>query len=690
MPSSPQRSFGLSSLLLLATAAFTSLAVGLGCDEVPPLGPPTTASSGSGGSSIPCTDATAVEACGPSTDCLSATCGAGDTCTYATSKKGTLCDDGATGATVCDGKGLCVPPSCLDGEKGAAETDVDCGGPCGPCPDGDVCAKNADCDGGYCGPSEAIGVTVCQPCSQHDDCNADRHCDPATKRCIADKTSGATCDARAECVGDACVDGFCCDTACDDGCSACSVARGAMKDGVCEPYVFKGMDVPGACDDTSGNCGEGLRCTCDAAGFCNAKLGVLSVISGGRHSCALFTTGQVKCWGANDAGQLGLGDVQSRGDMPGEMGTALPFVDLGAGSRATALVLGARHTCVRLDTGKVKCWGANDAGQLGLGDLLSRGDAPGEMGDVLPAVDLGPGVSVVALAAGEDHTCARLDDGSLKCWGANDAGQLGLGDAQSRGDAPGEMGAALEAVDLGPAVKLVSLALGARHACAALSSGAVKCWGANESGQLGLGDVAARGALPGDLGNALPAVDLGVGKKAKSVVAFGSSSCARLDDASVKCWGKNHLGQLGLGDVMNRGDTPGELGDALPTVPFGIVATLETLVASGDHACALLTSGALKCWGANAAGQLGLGDTTPRGSAPGQMGDALAAIELGKGRRPLVVAPGADHTCARLDDGTVKCWGANAAGQLGLGDTAPRGDGPNEMGDVLAPTPLFE
>ncbi|MBM4376453.1 MAG: hypothetical protein FJ095_15335 [Deltaproteobacteria bacterium] len=690
MRTSSKRPVGLSSFRVLATAVVTSLAVGLGCDEVPPLGPPTTASSGTGGSTTPCTDATTAADCGPSTDCLSVTCGAGDTCSFAATKKGTACDDGAVGATVCDGKGLCVAPSCLDGDKGAAETDVDCGGPCGPCPDGDVCAKNADCEGGYCGPSESIGVTVCQPCGQHEDCNADRHCDPVAKRCVADKTSGATCTARAECVGDACVDGFCCDTACDDGCSACSIARGATKDGVCEPYVYKGMDVPGACDDTSGNCGEGLRCTCDAAGFCNAKLGVLSVTSGGDHTCALFTTGQVKCWGANDAGQLGLGDTASRGDAPGEMGDDLAFVDLGAGARATALVVGARHTCARLDTGKVKCWGANGSGQLGLGDTANRGDAPGAMGDALSTLDLGPGASVVALAAGDDHTCARLDDGALKCWGANDAGQLGLGDTASRGDGPGEMGASLPSPDLGPATKLASLAVGARHACVALSSGAVKCWGANDAGQLGLGDVNARGALPGDMGSALAAVDLGAGKKAKSVVAFGSSSCARLDDGTVKCWGANDAGQLGLGDTANRGDAAGELGDGLPTVSLGLVATLETLVAAGDHACALLTSGALKCWGGNASGQLGAGDANPRGVAPGQMGDALGAVDLGKGRRALIVAPAARHTCARLDDGSVKCWGANALGQLGAGDTTPRGDGPNEMGDSLAATPLFK
>jgi len=101
-----------------------------------------------------------------------------------------------------------------------------------------------------------------------------------------------------------------------------------------------------------------------------------------------------------------------------------------------------------LDDGSVKCWGNNSVGPLGLGDTQQRGDGPGEMGATLPAVNLGPGKTALQLTAGLGHTCARLDDGSVKCWGRNFEGQLGLGDTQNRGDGPGEMGAALPAVQL--------------------------------------------------------------------------------------------------------------------------------------------------------------------------------------------------------------------------------------------------
>jgi hypothetical protein len=167
---------------------------------------------------------------------------------------------------------------------------------------------------------------------------------------------------------------------------------------------------------------------------------------GGIHTCARLDNGAVKCWGYNFFGQLGLGN-----NGPGEMGDALPAVNLGTGRTAVALASGRHHTCARLDNGAVKCWGNNLEGELGLGDKSNRGDGPGEMGDALPTVDLGTGRTAVALTAGGYHTCAPLDNGELKCWGANFDGQLGLSDRADRGDGPEEVGDFLPPVDLGSA-----------------------------------------------------------------------------------------------------------------------------------------------------------------------------------------------------------------------------------------------
>jgi alpha-tubulin suppressor-like RCC1 family protein len=129
------------------------------------------------------------------------------------------------------------------------------------------------------------------------------------------------------------------------------------------------------------------------------------------------------------------------------MGDNLMSADLGAGKTATAIVAGSNHTCALLSDGTVKCWGKNDYGQLGLGDVQSRGDATNEMGDNLASVDLGFGNSATAIATGAVHTCALLKNGAVKCWGRND-GQLGLGDTQKRGDNANEMGDALPIVKL--------------------------------------------------------------------------------------------------------------------------------------------------------------------------------------------------------------------------------------------------
>ena len=129
------------------------------------------------------------------------------------------------------------------------------------------------------------------------------------------------------------------------------------------------------------------------------------------------------------------------------MGDALPAVDLGEGVKALRVEAGISHTCA-ITSGGVKCWGGADGGRLGLGDTESRSDQPGEMGDALPFVDLGTGLQATALRLGAMHTCAILGAAGVKCWGDNYSGQLGLGDTKNRGDQPGEMGDALLPVSL--------------------------------------------------------------------------------------------------------------------------------------------------------------------------------------------------------------------------------------------------
>ncbi len=405
--------------------------------------------------------------------------------------------------------------------------------------------------------------------------------------------------------------------------------------------------------------------------------------AGHGHVCAVLHSGKVKCWGGyNDSGDLGVGDSKPYGTTPGTMGNNLPFTDLGMGLKATAIT-SYYHGCAIVEGGKLKCWGQATFGALGDGIGNDLGDVPGEMGDKLPFVDLGVGRTAKQVIAAVWTTCAVLDNNAAKCWGWNGNGQ---GDKNDRGDQPGEMGDALKVIDFGPGRTVLQIGIDNSHACARLDDNTVKCWGQQAEGNLGNGKPGfdAVGDAPGEMGDKLPTVDLGVGRTAKRVSVGARHSCAILDNDKVKCWGSNMQGQLGLGDTNNRGDAPGEMGDALPYVDLGAGRTAVQLVASYFHSCAILDDDSLKCWGGGSFGALGQGDTNSRGDGPGEMGDALKPIDLGMGRHAIKVAPGANYVCALLDNHKVKCWGVGGSqGALGYEDMNHRGDQPGEMGDAL-------
>lgn len=411
---------------------------------------------------------------------------------------------------------------------------------------------------------------------------------------------------------------------------------------------------------------------------------VAAVATSNGHTCAVLEDGSMKCWGDNTSGKLGIGDTAARGDAANEMGSSLPYVVLTSGiETVSAMDLGLHHTCAILSTGDVKCWGAGTAGKLGLGDTTTRGDASGEMGDSLPTVDLGSGRTATSIASGKNHNCVVLDNSTVKCWGEGGYGRLGLGDQADRGDGGSEMGDNLPAASLGTGRTAAAVSAGELHSCALLDDDTVKCWGNNAVGALGLGDASHRGDAANEMGDNLPAVTLGSGRTAVEISAGSDFTCAILDNATVKCWGENAGGRLGLGDTTDRGDGASEMGDNLPAVSLGTGRTATAIAAGSSHACAILDNGTVKCWGANANGQLGLGDTSSRGDGASEMGDDLPTVSLGTGRTAIAISARTLTTCALLDNYTVKCWGSGSDGRLGQGDTTTRGDGANEMGDNL-------
>lgn len=582
-----------------------------------------------------------------------------------------------------------------------------------PCYTGPLGTENLGiCRGGMqmCVNGQAVGECIGEQLPQPERCapmlpRLDEDCDSL----LDEDGEGCTCgDGIVQAnLGEECEDG---NTDSTDACTAaCLVARcgdgfvfigdeacddGNLEDGdtchadcttpVCGDGVLEGGE---GCDD--GNTLDGDACP----GNCQQIIAHIAV--GADHSCALFVDGRIKCWGTNEAGQLGLGDTSARGDEAGEMGYRLPVVDLGTNAIAVAIAAGYMHTCALLATGSIKCWGYGGRGALGLGNRQNLGDEPDEMGNDLPVVQLGTNgqgkpLKALALAAGGFHTCALLEQGSVKCWGFNGAGQLGLGDTVSRGDVPKQMGDDLPAVALGSGKSATTIAAGKYHTCAVLNDGMVKCWGYNLYGQLGLGDVIPRGDSSGQMGDNLPAVDLGTGKTATYLATGHKHTCVFRNDGKLVCWGAGNRGQIGSGKDDNRGDELGEMGDQLISVNVGLGVTIQLISAGGDHTCARIDGQGSKCWGANDSGQLGLEDTFDRGTAPWELGENLQMLNLGTNAILKEVAAGRAHTCAILSKSTVKCWGTNDHGQLGLANlsTLP-GSVPDSMGDFLPPVPLW-
>ncbi len=246
-----------------------------------------------------------------------------------------------------------------------------------------------------------------------------------------------------------------------------------------------------------------------------------------------------------------------------------------------------------------------------------------------PKVPGGVG-AVVDVAAGDAHTCAALSNGAVKCWGRSNLGQIGNNLAFS------DTAHTTPVVVVGLAgVKAVQVAAGAEHSCALLSNGAARCWGANDKGQLG--------------NNATVSVSHAVGVSgltgAVAITAGAAHSCALLGNGTVRCWGRGTEGQLGNNNVVNA---------KVPVAVAGLT-TVVAISAGGNHTCALLAAGGVRCWGEGKFGALGNNALT-NAKVPVVVAGITAATS---------VAAGKDHTCARLSTGVARCWGANTFGQLG-------------------------
>ena len=464
----------------------------------------------------------------------------------------------------------------------------------------------------------------------------------------------------------ACTEAGCpCDPAAVEPCDGglyCSDVDGTCTAPTCGDGEHEPLEQ---CDD--GNTDEGDGCDADCS-FTE----ILYVDASYQNTCALLEGGRVRCWGANYAGQLGYGYTDNIGDdeLPSDVGDVMLPV---AGAELT---MGDSHSCILMDNQNVRCWGSGSGGKLGYATTDNIGDDefPISIQDILV------GGAVLEIDAGGSHTCARLDNGKMRCWGGGFSGALGYGNSLSIGD--DEHPATAGDVPVGAAV--IAQATGISHTCAITAAGRIRCWGGSAfSGALGYGNTDNVGSMitPQQAGD-VPAVPMGLpANTPATALALGLNiSCALYETGDVLCWGTASPGQLGQGTTEAIGDN--ELPSSYPPIPLPEPAIAIT--AGDSHVCALLETQEVHCWGLNSNGQLGYGNTELVGDDE-VAGSVDPVLFDGPVRQ---VDAGGNHTCAIMQNtNEMYCWGYNGNGQLGLGSTANVGD--DESPFAAGPVQLF-
>jgi cysteine-rich repeat protein len=579
--------------------------------------------------------------------CVSASCGDGFV------QQGVEeCDD-ANPSNIDACLDTCVNASCGDGfvQQGVEACDD------GNMIDTDTCVAGcviASCGDGFVGPDED-----CDDANDIDD-------DACSNDCVL-----ASCGDGVTQMGEACDDGNMIDTdACLDTCTVASCGDGFLYQGVeaCDQGVNNGNDA-GCTDDCEINvcgdqlvwagvedCDDGNMAPDDGCDACNGMADVM-IARGREHTCLLLEDTSIRCWGDGGFGQLGTGSSSDIGDGPGEM----PPATIDVGGTPIQLYAGGDYNCVLLGNGELRCWGSNGTGQLGQGHNGNVGNNPGQM----PPPVTNVGGQIAQLALGSHFACALLVNGELRCWGNNSQGQLGQGHTNNIGDGPGEMPPPAVNVGVG---NIVQVGSGSAHTCVLLDNNKVRCWGYNLFAQLGVGHTDDIGEAPGQMPP--PDLNLGAGVITQLGV-WGFGGCVLFDNGGLRCWGYNSSGQCGQGTVNTIGDNPGDMPPPLTNYGVGVVSELN---GGRDFFQILMADGNVRNWGIGAA--LGYGSVNALGDAPGEMPpnnvpNGITTIALSRGL--------GNHSCAMRQDSTLRCWGPNAAGQLGYGNTSAVGDGPGEM-----------
>jgi len=457
------------------------------------------------------------------------------------------------------------------------------------------------------------------------DCEASGKCDDGVIDAAFESCDGANLDSQT-CMSLGYYDGI---LACQNDCAAFDESGCIGRCGDGDVWVEDGEE----CDDGNIDDEDGCLSTClrspgwtcySSPGQPSTCIQVIGISGGLYHSCAVLADGTIRCWGRNNFGQLGDGTNTD----------ALRPVEVSGISGAVSVDCGWQHTCAVLSDGTVKCWGENTTGQLGDGTTNHS---------LLPISV--PGLTqVVQVSLGAAHTCALSSDGTAKCWGINNVGQLGSTSIDltlcTIGATP--YNCSRSPIDVTGLTGATALEVGGAHACA-LVSGQVKCWGENLHGALGNGNntnsfspvfvkepgganLAGITAIGSGWGHSCASsgqlvrcwgrndsyqlgdgtqtsrnfASAGLSLQAGSVSLGHQFSCAVLS-SGISCWGANNVGQIGTGLAGSSISVP---------TPVTNVLTINGIGSGSNGSCIIKTSGDTFCWGDNLYGQIGNNSTT--------------------------------------------------------------------------------
>lgn len=397
-----------------------------------------------------------------------------------------------------------------------------------------------------------------------------------------------------------------------------------------------------------------MSCTTEPPKGGPPDLTATAISSSGDHTCALENSGKIRCWGVNDRGQLGNGTTTY----------SAVAVRVSGISDAVGLSVNGDTSCAVLGDGTARCWGANSAGQLGNG-TTSDSTTPTPVNGLTDAT---------SVSVGGNHACAVKGDTTVACWGANSSGQLGNGttiNSPTPVVVPSFSGA-------------TALSATTKNTCALLSSGGAKCWGDNYWGQLGNGEA---GVYDGMESSAVPMTVIGL-TDAVQISIGGSYACARLDSGILECWGYDHYISGGGFSILTTSTPSHGVSDAIyvdTDASRMCVVGADNRVScwgyiyrpdlSGSYdgdwgsdrgfidaksvsgSCALRQNGKVQCIGDNHSGRLGNGQAfDPAGEPTPQKVTGL--------KNATGIAIGYDHSCVTVTNGKVICWGTNDAWQL--------------------------